>query len=158
MGIRHGTGNPLMSYITVCTQSHQSCFSVILNAVICRVVAHKCVQSYTTFHYSDLQANTSTVSFTLANNGTKFAGAEVAQLYLSFPPEAGEPPQQLKGFHKVYLSPGSKQRVSLPLTPRDFSIWSVATHEWKIVSGSFGVAVSSSSRDHRLTGTVRVAV
>ena len=113
-------------------------------------------QSYTTFHYSDLKVNKTAVSFALENNGT-VAGAEVAQLYLSFPPQAGEPPRQLKGFHKVYLRPGDKERVTLMLTPRDFSIWSVTAHKWTIVTGSFGVTVSSSSRDDRLSGTLRVA-
>ena len=113
--------------------------------------------SYTTFDYSELHVSTSGVSFTLENNGTSFAGAEVAQLYLSFPPQAREPPRQLKGFQKVYLHPASKERVTLPLTARDFSIWSVASHEWTLVNGTFGVAVSSSSRDDRLIGTLRVS-
>ena len=111
--------------------------------------------SFTTFHYSELQSSTSAVSLTLTNNGSA-GGAEVVQLYLSFPAAAGEPPQQLKGFQKVYLQPGEKAQVTLKLSPRDFSIWSVAAHSWQVVSGAFGVAVGSSSRDHRLTGTIEV--
>ena len=75
---------------------------------------------------------------------------------LSFPAAAGEPPQQLKGFTKVHLEAGASTVVSLALTPRDFSIWSVEKHGWTVVSGTFGVAVGSSSRDHRLAGSVRV--
>ena len=75
---------------------------------------------------------------------------------LSFPAAAGEPPQQLKGFKKVHLEAGASTVVSLALTPRDFSIWSVEKHGWTVVSGTFGVAVGSSSRDHRLVGSVRV--
>lgn len=112
-------------------------------------------QSYTTFHYSDLQINGTSISFMLENNGT-YAGAEVAQLYLSFPPQAGEPPRQLKRFQKVYLRPGEKERVTMILASRDFSIWSVAAHKWTIVTGSFGATVSSSSRDDRLSGTLQV--
>ncbi|MGC1286458.1 MAG: fibronectin type III-like domain-contianing protein [Streptosporangiaceae bacterium] len=33
-------------------------------------------------------------------------GAEVAQLYLTDPAAAGEPPYQLKGFQKITLAPG----------------------------------------------------
>ena len=72
------------------------------------------------------------------------------------PAAAGEPPQQLKGFTKVHLEAGASTVVSLALTPRDFSIWSVEKHGWAVVSGTFGVAVGSSSRDHRLVGSVRV--
>ena len=75
---------------------------------------------------------------------------------LSFPAAAGEPPQQLKGFTKVHLQAGASTVVSLALTPRDFSIWSVEKHGWTVVSGTFGVAVGCSSRDHRLVGSVRV--
>ena len=140
--------------------------------------------SYTSFHYSGLNASSSAVSLALHNNGT-VAGSEVVQLCtsntlawllrnkqacvdvsqaetlllcadLSFPAAAGEPPQQLKGFTKVHLEAGASTVVSLALTPRDFSIWSVEKHGWTVVSGTFGVAVGSSSRDHRLVGSVRV--
>jgi len=42
------------------------------------------------------------VNFRVTNTG-KLAGAEVAQLYLGFPPiaEGNEPPLQLKGFRKI---------------------------------------------------------
>ena len=109
--------------------------------------------SFTSFAYADLNASTSQVSLTLTNNGTR-AGAEVVQLYLSFPASAGEPPQQLKAFEKVHLAAGASATVTLPLTQRSFSIWSVEHHAWVTVSGEFGVAVGASSRDHRLTGSV----
>ena len=114
------------------------------------------MQSYTSFHYSGLRTSSSTVSLTLENNGT-LPGAEVVQLYLAFPPEAGEPPQQLKAFKKVHLNAGEKAQVTLELTSRDFSVWSVAAHAWQVVSGAFGVSVGSSSRDHRLVGEVHVS-
>ena len=59
--------------------------------------------SYSAFGYTDIAASKDGVSFTLTNTG-KVAGAEVAQLYLSFPAAAGEPPKNLKGFKKVRLS------------------------------------------------------
>ena len=52
-----------------------------------------------------------TVSFTLANVGGR-AGAEVAQLYLRFPKEAGEPPLVLRRFEKVTLQPGASAAVT----------------------------------------------
>lgn len=110
-------------------------------------------KSYTTFAYSALVTSCSAVSFTVKNTGSR-AGAEVAQLYLSFPAAAGEPPQQLKGFKKVQLDPGVAKQVVLNLTSRAFSIWSVEEHAWTPMSGRFGVSVGSSSRDSRLNGTI----
>jgi beta-glucosidase len=110
--------------------------------------------SYTTFSYSELHASAAGVTFTLTNNGT-VAGSEVPQLYLQFPPSAGEPPQQLKGFQKVGpLAPGASQQVTIKLSSREFSIWSTAAHGWTPVSGKFGFAIGSSSRDIRLTAIV----
>jgi beta-glucosidase len=114
-------------------------------------------QSYTTFNYSDLQVNTSAASFTVTNSGTRL-GSEVAQLYLTFPPFAREPPQQLKGFSKVGpLKPGEAHRVSIALTSRSFSVWSVEQHSWVVVSGEFGVAVGGSSRDQPLKAQLNIA-
>lgn len=120
--------------------------------------------SYTTFHYSALSITSSSpppsgngsqfVSFTLTNNGSR-VGSEVAQLYLEFPAAADEAPRQLKAYTKVHdLQPGASSKVVFELTPRDFSIWSVERKGWDMVSGVFGVVVGSSSRDHRLRGSV----
>lgn len=95
------------------------------------------------------------MTFTLKNTGTR-AGAEVAQLYLGFPAAAGEPPRQLKGFTKVLLAAGESKTVSIPLSPREVSIWDVESHGWKVASGQFTAWVGSSSRDLRLSGTFTV--
>eukprot|EP01051_Picozoa_sp_SAG22_P005736 SAG22_NODE_350_length_11853_cov_3.693211_12_plen_662_part_00 len=108
--------------------------------------------SYTTFKYSGLTATKNSVSVSLQNSGTA-AGAEVVQVYLGFPAAAGEPPKQLKGFAKVQLAAGAKQTVTIPLTERETSIWSVEKHGWATVAGKFEVFVGSSSRDIRLTGS-----
>jgi len=112
--------------------------------------------SYTTFSYSDLSVSSSSATFTLKNNGS-VAGTEVVQLYLKFPASAGEPPQQLKAFQPVQLDAGASTTVTLSLTQRSFSIWSVDVHAWTVVKGDFGVAVGSSSRDIRLHGSVTMA-
>lgn len=109
--------------------------------------------SYTTFSYSDLSVTQTEAKFTVTNTGS-VNGTEVAQLYLTFPVEADEPPQQLKGFSAVELAAGASTTVTLPLTPRSFSVWSVASHAWTVVKGNFGVSVGSSSRDIRLRGSL----
>lgn len=77
-------------------------------------------------------------------------------MYLEFPPSAGEPPRQLKGFKKVELAPGASATVDILLTPRDLSTWSVSSHAWEVAKGEFGVHVGSSNRDVRLAGTFTV--
>ena len=108
--------------------------------------------SYTTWAYSELKASATSVSFTLENSGA-VAGTEVSQVYLKFPPSVGEPPLQLKGFAKTALVPGAKATVTVPLTEREVSVYSVAAHAWVGAKGAFGVEVGSSSADLRLHGT-----
>eukprot|EP01063_Lacrimia_lanifica_P022615 TRINITY_DN30158_c0_g1_i1.p1 TRINITY_DN30158_c0_g1~~TRINITY_DN30158_c0_g1_i1.p1 ORF type:complete len:732 (+),score=179.57 TRINITY_DN30158_c0_g1_i1:65-2260(+) len=111
--------------------------------------------SYTTFGYADLTVSTRGVTFTVTNTG-RVAGAEVAQLYLGFPPAAGEPPQLLKGFEVVTLAAGAKASVTIPLNTRSFSTWDVETHAWAVAHGEFSVLIGASSRDIRLRGRVSV--
>ena len=137
--------------------------------------------TYTTFEYSSLEIrggnsssssssssgggggvgvggnnnNTFVVEFTLTNTGAR-AGAEVAQLYLSFPTDSGEPPHLLRGFAKRLLAMGESVKISLPLTAKDFSIWDTNSGGWRVWAGQFGVAVGASSRDFRLRGTLQV--
>ncbi|GLY43678.1 glycosyl hydrolase [Amycolatopsis sp. NBRC 101858] len=105
--------------------------------------------SYTTFAFSGLSVHNTghgaTATFTVRNTG-KRAGAEVAQLYLGFPPAAGEPPRQLKGFSRVELAPGQARRVTIDLDARDFSVWDTGSHAWQPVKGGFTVQVGDSSR------------
>jgi beta-glucosidase len=85
--------------------------------------------SYTTFSYSDLALPASAVTagqpitaeVTVTNTG-KFAGDEVAQLYLSFPDVAGAPIRALRGFQRLHLDPGQSERVHFDLKPRDLSM------------------------------------
>ena len=101
-------------------------------------------------------AAVATVSFTLKNNGTSSA-SDVPQLYLGFPPSAGEPPQVLRGFQKTQLAAGAGVTVTFPIAEQDVSVWSNSSHAWEKVSGKFSVFVGSSSRDIRLIGSLDVA-
>ena len=101
-------------------------------------------------------ADTAVVSFALRNTGSR-AGAEVAQLYVGDPSAAGEPPQQLKAFQKVFLQPGQSQTVTMSLDPRAFAIWDTGKHGWVVPGGTYRILVGSSSRDIRLQGTANVA-
>jgi beta-glucosidase len=85
--------------------------------------------SYTSFGYSDLTIPNAPVnagdsldaSVTVTNTG-KTAGDEVVQLYLKFPDVPGAPIRALRGFHRIHLEPGAKQKVDFHLSPRDLSM------------------------------------
>ena len=120
--------------------------------------------SYTDFKYSGLKlsgksikdTDTLTVSFKIKNTG-KTAGAEIAQLYVNDKESTVfRPEKELKGFTKVYLEPGEEKTVTLTLDKRAFSYYNVNIHDWHVESGEFDVLVGASSRDIRLTGTVKV--
>jgi beta-glucosidase len=118
--------------------------------------------SYTTFRYGDLSVSPAltpgghvTVGVDVTNTGSR-AGADVAQVYLSAPASAGEPPRQLKGFQKVYLRPGQTRHLTFTLDQRVFSVWDPAVHAWTTVHGQYQVSVGDSSRDLPLQATVRV--
>ncbi len=120
--------------------------------------------SYTQFEYSDIKlskknikdTDTLTVSFKVKNTGT-VAGAEVAQVYVSDKESTiFRPEKELKGFKKVYLEPGEEKKITVALNKRAFAYYNVNIHDWHVESGEFDILVGASSRDIRLTATVKV--
>jgi beta-glucosidase len=104
--------------------------------------------SYTTFRYSALRATRDAVQVRVTNTGRR-AGTEVAQLYLGMPASAGEPPNQLKGFQRVRLSPGRSATVTFRLGTRALSVWDGG--RWRVPAGTYRVTVGGSSRDIHAT-------
>ena len=116
--------------------------------------------SYTTFAYSNLKLVAGadpkdpvlTVQFDLANTGAR-EGAEVAQVYVhQTSPSLPRPFKELKGFRKVFLQPGEKQTVTLPLERSAFAFYDPAKGGWRAEKDVFRILVGSSSRDLRLQG------
>jgi beta-glucosidase len=120
--------------------------------------------SYTKFAYSNLQlvqgrhpANPSvTVEFDLTNTGRR-AGAEVPQIYVQeVNPSLPRPPRELKGFAKVWLQPGQKQRVSIRLDHNAFAFYDPDKKGWVAEKGDYKILAGSSSRDIRLQGVCQL--
>jgi beta-glucosidase len=113
--------------------------------------------SYTTFKYSNLKLipdegpnGIVTAQFEIKNTG-KVAGAEVAQLYVrEKKPSLMRPEKELKGFKKVFLKPGEKQTVTIPLDQRAFAYFDPAKAGWVAEAGDYQIQIGSSSRDLRL--------
>jgi beta-glucosidase len=118
--------------------------------------------SYTTFAYKNLAVtpgNVSgdepvTVAFDVVNSGNR-AGAEVAEVYVGEPhATVPRPAKELKGFSKVFLSPGESQHVEVMLDRRAFSYYDVKNHRWAADPGEFEVYVGPSEAQVALTGKV----
>jgi beta-glucosidase len=113
--------------------------------------------SYTTFAYSGLKADEKSVTFTLANTGSR-AGAEVAQVYLSAKDSRlFRPLRELKAFEKVYLESGESKTITLPLDEKAFRSFNTATGRFEVEEGVYHVEVGASARDIRLETALNVS-
>jgi len=116
--------------------------------------------SYTTFDYSALTLNTKqlkkadklTVSFTLTNKG-KYAGEEVAQLYLrDAVASVTRPVKELKDFQKVLLKPGESKTLTFTIDQEKLAFYN-PDMKWTTEPGEFRLMIGSASSDIRLEDT-----
>ena len=112
--------------------------------------------SYTTFAYSDMAADEQGVSLTVTNTGS-VAGTEIVQLYVA--KKNGQifrPAKELKGFARVTLAPGEKQRITIALDDKAFRFWNVKANRWEIEGGEYELLVGASVEDIRLCEKISV--
>jgi beta-glucosidase len=121
--------------------------------------------SYTTFAYKDLRTNADSVSATdtitvrvdVTNTGRR-AGDEVVQLYVQHLGSAVERPKQdLRGYHRLTLTPGQTKTVELRVPASSLAYWNADSHRWMVESEPVRIQVGSSSADIRATRTIKVA-
>ena len=112
--------------------------------------------SYTTFAYSDMAADEQGVSLTVTNTGS-VAGTEIVQLYVAKKSsELFRPAKELKGFARVTLAPGEKQRITITLDDKAFRFWNVKANRWEIEGGEYELLVGASVEDIRLCEKIAV--
>lgn len=105
--------------------------------------------SYTTFKYGKPAAEVSddavTLSFDITNTGRR-DGEEVAQLYVTFP-ECGitTPLKQLKGFERVKIAKGKKQRVSITVPREQLRLWDESAGRFFTPRGTYLFHIGSAS-------------
>lgn len=105
--------------------------------------------SYTTFGYNDLQIKTLPdsiveIGVTVENTGN-LSGEEVIQLYLhDVVASVVRPIKELKGFKKIKLEPGARQKITFTLTEKELGFYNNA-YEWVVEPGLFQVMVGGSS-------------
>ncbi|KAF7943596.1 uncharacterized protein EAE97_005667 [Botrytis byssoidea] len=92
---------------------------------------------------ADLWDDVLNVTTSVSNTGA-VAGAEVAQLYISFPDEAEQPVRILRGFEKVNIAPGD--------------YWDTAAQAWAVASGDYTLSVGASSRDLKASTTLTLTI
>jgi beta-glucosidase len=126
--------------------------------------------SYTTFEYSALRiesstlrvepasmaaTDTATIRCTVKNTGTR-AGDEVVQLYIrDVLASVARPILELKGFARVTLAPGESKDVTFTLGPEALRMLG-ADMKWIVEPGTFRVMIGASSKDLRLRGEIVV--
>ena len=112
--------------------------------------------SYTTFAYSDMAVDEQGVSLTVTNTGS-VAGTEIVQLYVAKKnSELFRPAKELKGFARVTLAPGEKQRITITLDDKAFRFWNVKANRWEIEGGEYDLLVGASVEDIRLCEKISV--
>jgi len=116
--------------------------------------------SYSRFRYSELDVRRARggfdVSFVVQNVGRRRA-AEAPQVYVGAPRNApvALAARKLAGFARVDLAPGQAERVTVHVSRRALSFWSVEANDWAVAPGARQVFVGASSRDLRLSGVAR---
>ncbi|KAK9461780.1 glycosyl hydrolase family 3 N terminal domain-containing protein [Lipomyces oligophaga] len=87
-------------------------------------------------------------------NTGNLSGAEVVQLYLSYPDllNVEFPVKSLRGFEKISLQPNETSTVQFWLTRKDLSYFDVVRDNWVLPRGNFSVYIGNSSRSNALAG------
>jgi beta-glucosidase len=110
--------------------------------------------SYTTFQYSDLKLDRTTmtsqdsiqVSVEVSNTGTR-DGAEVVQLYIrDLVGSVTRPVKELKDFQKVMIKAGETRTITFSITSDKLSFYN-SDLQWVSEPGRFQVFVGTNSRD-----------
>lgn len=112
--------------------------------------------SYTTFVYSDLQAERDKATFTIKNTGDR-DGVEIAQLYVGRKSDTVfRPFHELKGFARVALKAGEEKRVTIPLDDKAFRFYDVRTDTWEIETGNYMIYVGANALNTPLAAEIVV--
>jgi beta-glucosidase len=113
--------------------------------------------SYTTFNFSNLRLEKSTIRtdegtnvlIDVTNTG-KRPGEEVVQMYIrDLFSSVTRPIKELKGFNKISLDPGASMTVHLPILPEHLAFTDINMN-YTVEPGQFEIMVGSSSRDQDL--------
>jgi beta-glucosidase len=110
--------------------------------------------AYTTFSYGPARIASRSrhgdrvrIGLTVTNTGSR-TGTTLAQLYLTEPRAAHEPPYQLKRFERVTLSPGAHRRLTFTIDRQAMSHYRASTQKWVVATGRYVATIGRNERDH----------
>jgi beta-glucosidase len=118
--------------------------------------------SYTTFEYSNLKVNQSTIkdgetvniSVDVKNTGVMNSD-EVVQVYIGLPEsKVNRPAKALKAFKRVNIPAGERITVTIPLKADELKYWNETQRSFVLEKGQVQLFVGASSEDIKLTGTI----
>ncbi len=110
--------------------------------------------SYTTFEYSDLSLDNSSMTrndelvatISVTNTGG-FEGEEIVQLYIQdLVGSATRPVKELKGFEKISLKPDESREVSFTISNEDL-VFYTKDRKWKSEPGDFKIFIGTNSAE-----------
>lgn len=114
---------------------------------------------YTSFEFDDLRTEVSIagigLTFTVRNVGRR-RGKAVPQVYVTCPPDAGEPPVHLRAFDAKRLESGEVRDVSIDIPFDDLAIFDDESQSRVVLAGRYEIQIGVSSLDHRLRATVQI--
>ncbi|KAM0335577.1 hypothetical protein ACHAQA_000625 [Verticillium albo-atrum] len=124
--------------------------------------------SYTDFEVTSVSVDTKlsndaasgiVVGATVKNVGSR-DGAQTVQVYIA-PPQDGSverPVKELVGFAKVHLQSGQEEVIQIELPASAGAFWDESIHKWKVLSGSYGILVATSSHPDHVVERVDVDI
>ena len=83
----------------------------------------------------------------------------MVQLYLKLPDIAGAPIRALRGFQRIHLEPGARQKVDFHLNPRDLSMVT-ETGDIIVAEGKYTVSIGGGQPNTGaagVSGTLEIA-
>ncbi len=117
--------------------------------------------SYSEFEYSDISVSEKDETATIfeaactVKNISSRAGSETVMLFVS--PENSQtkrPKMELKGYQKIMLESGSKEKLSFKLTPAAFAYYDEAAGSYRADAGEYTISIGASCEDIRLNAKV----
>ncbi|KAI6755978.1 hypothetical protein HG530_011714 [Fusarium avenaceum] len=108
--------------------------------------------SYTTFGYGDMAVENKPsgvyiVSVDVSNTGN-VAGGTAVQVYVGRSNKSTDHPvKSLVAFQRVFLQPGQKEFVQLPVETKDFAYYDETAQQWVVEHGQYDFSLGRSAAD-----------
>ncbi|MDR0506283.1 MAG: glycoside hydrolase family 3 C-terminal domain-containing protein [Dysgonamonadaceae bacterium] len=89
-------------------------------------------------------------------NAGKFAGDEVAQVYVKYPEGKNYPLKELRNFHRISLNENETSEVKISIPVSDFLKWDNETDQKSVPQGVYSIYIGGNSQKEALTAEFEV--